>query len=181
MKQAEMKKLARGIQRCRRCERWQTRQHAVPGAGDVDAKIVLCGEAPGKKEDAKGEPFIGRAGAYLDKVMSKNDVHRQDFYITSILKCYHPESPKKPQIKTCYEWTEKQLGVIQPKMILVMGKSAAQGFLGVERLGIAPVHKEWRGIPCIVTCHPAAAMRFPERDEQFRRDFRTMLKSRALK
>ena len=172
--------LSSEIQQCQRCERWLTRNHAVPGEGDIDAKIMLFGEAPGKNEDQTGRPFIGRAGRYLDKVLSEYKINRKKVYITSILKCYHPKSPKKLQMVSCRPWSEQQIEVIQPNIILVMGKSAAWGLFKIEHLGTQIIDLKWRAILCIVTCHPAAAMRFPQRNLQFRRDFERLIQKVSI-
>lgn len=174
-KHGSVEKLCRGIQRCQRCERRMTRTHAVPGEGSPDAGLFLFGEAPGKTEDKTGRPFVGRAGQYLNAVLNRFSIKRDDIFITSILKCYHPETPKKPQMRSCISWTKQQIEAIRPGHILVMGKSAAWGLFGIDRLGADPLDLEWQGIPCVVTCHPAAAMRFPERDRQFQRDFQRVV------
>jgi uracil-DNA glycosylase family 4 len=159
-----------GIQSCRRCERAGTRVHAVPGKGQLDSKIMLLGEAPGKRENQTGEPFVGRAGTYLDKIFRFYSIERDVFFITSILKCYHPESPKKAQIESCLQWTEKQMEILRPEMVLIMGKTAESGLFGKSGRHHGSV-LEWKGISCVVTRHPAAAMRFPQYHEQFNRDF----------
>jgi uracil-DNA glycosylase len=167
--------ISHGIQRCHRCERADTRNHAIPGEGRTDSKIVLLGEAPGQKEDQSGRPFVGRAGTYLDKIFHSYSMERMSVYITSILKCYHPDPPKRHQIKNCRPWTEKQINALQPELILVMGRTAEQGLFDKIHEERKDIIVEWKDIPCIITCHPAAAMRFPERDEQFRHDFHKMI------
>ena len=165
--------LFRGIRRCRKCERCRTRQLAVPGEGSARRKIVLLGEAPGKTEDLIGRPFVGRTGRYLDKVFEEHGVNRDDFFITSILKCYHPESPQAHQIEACRPWTIQQIAELRPKAILVMGLTAAQGLLGISELANEPV--VWEGITCVMTVHPTAAMRFPKRNPRFRHDLEQVL------
>jgi uracil-DNA glycosylase family 4 len=161
--------LARGIQHCQECERSQTRNHAVPGEGDPASGMILLGEAPGKKEDQTGRPFVGRAGNYLDRILSQNDLERDRVFITSILKCYHPRPPRKNQIEKCLPWSLRQIEALNPKLILVMGRWAAWALAGMKNLGDVPKVLNKEGSVWIVTCHPAAAMRFPERDEEFRK------------
>ena len=173
----EIDKLARGIQRCQKCERSKTRQHSVPGSGDPNSSILLFGEAPGKKEDKTGQPFVGRAGRYLEKVLVDLGVEREELFITSILKCYHPGPPRKEHIAACRHWSVQQFNIIKPRVILIMGKTAASAFWEIDKLGLDPMNEMWQEIPCIITCHPAAAMRFPERDKQFQRDFGRLLTS----
>jgi len=167
--------LFRSIRECRKCERCLTRHLAVPGAGSPRAEVFMVGEAPGRKEDEVGEPFVGRAGKYLARVLEQMHVSRSDLYITSILKCYHPQAPKLHQVTACIPWTEQQVEVVAPRVILIMGLTAAKAVLGVNRLKDEPSEPEWHGIRCIVACHPASAMRFPGRDGQFRRGLRRAL------
>ena len=157
------------IKQCRQCERWCSRNLAIPGAGDPNADLLLLGEAPGTNEDRTGQPFVGRAGRYLDRVLARHGLERDSLYITSILKCFHPKPPRKEQILSCMPWMERQIEIVQPKLILAMGKTAARALLQLDNLGIEPAMRRWRGIPVVITCHPAAAMRFPDRDEQFER------------
>jgi DNA polymerase len=106
----------------------------------------------------------------MDKVLAENGVKRGEVFITSILKCYSPKQPRKAQIEACRRWTIEQIRALQPELVLVMGRFAAWGLLGLDRLPQKPVMFKWQNISCRVTCHPAAAMRFPQRNRQFRRD-----------
>ena len=130
--------------------------------------MLLVGEAPGKKENRTGRPFVGRSGDYLDKILISHDLDRSQVFITSVLKCYHPRAPKKSQIQKCLSWTLHQIDSLNPKLILVMGKWAAWALLGMENLGGVPIVLSREGIQWVITCHPAAAMRFPQRDREFR-------------
>jgi uracil-DNA glycosylase family 4 len=162
-----LKKTGRRIQRCRRCERNLTREHAVAGEGDPASGMLLVGEAPGKNEDLTGRPFVGRAGAYLDKILLRNSLDRNEVFITSVLKCYHPRPPKKRQVRTCLPWSLRQIDALAPKLVLVMGRWAAWALLGLENLEGVPQVLARDGRDWVVTCHPAAAMRFPQRDREF--------------
>jgi uracil-DNA glycosylase family 4 len=175
-----LSQLERAILHCRRCERSGTRTRAVPGEGVARPCLLLLGEAPGKKEDLTGRPFVGRAGAYLDKVLAESGVERGDVFITSILKCYSPKQPRKVQIEACRSWTVQQIQTLEPELVLVMGRFAAWGLLGLDRLPQEPVMFKWQNIACLVTCHPAAAMRFPQRNRQFRRDAGPVLRQAYL-
>jgi len=166
----EIARVSRGIQHCHRCNRAGTRIHAVPGNGQIGSKLLLLGEAPGKKENQTGRPFVGRAGTYLDKIFRSHSITRESVFITSVLKCYHPGSPKKEQIASCRLWTCKQLSLLRPEILLVMGRTAERGLFGKQDIKGTSV-LEWKGMTCVVTCHPAAAMRFPQRHEQFNGDF----------
>jgi uracil-DNA glycosylase family 4 len=172
MENKALERLARGIQRCQKCERSQTRRHVVPGEGDPSSGMLLMGEAPGKKEDKTGRPFVGRAGDYLEKILSLHNLDRNQVFITSVLKCYHPQSPKKKQIEECLLWSSRQIDSLNPKLILVMGRWAAWALLGMENLEGVPKLLTRKGRNWVVTCHPAAAMRFPDRDREFQKGFK---------
>lgn len=171
MKKKSLEELTRGIQHCLKCVRCQTRKHAVPGEGDPESGLLLIGEAPGKKENQTGRPFVGRAGDYLEKALSSHDMDRNQVFITSVLKCYHPRFPKKNQIEECLPWTLRQIELMNPKLILVMGRWAAWAFLGMDKLRDVPKVLARGGRTWVVTCHPAAAMRFPDRTAEFRKGF----------
>lgn len=166
-----LKELTRGIRHCLKCERSQTRKLAVPGEGNPDSGLLLVGEAPGKKEDRTGRPFVGRAGDYLEKILSAHDLNRNQVFITSVLKCYHPKPPKKSQIEECLPWSLRQIASLNPKLILVMGSWAAWTLLDMDKLKEIPKVLAKEGRLWVVTCHPAAAMRFPARDREFREGF----------
>jgi len=116
-----------------------------------------------------GRPFVGRAGRYLDRVLDEYDLSRDRLFITSILKCFHPKPPKKGDIETCRPWTTAQVGTIDPGLILVMGRHAEWALFGTRAADKEGEVRDWQGRRSLVTCHPAAAMRFPARDRQFRR------------
>ena len=178
MAERSLSSLAWGIQRCRRCERWKSRTHAVAGNENARARIVLLGEAPGKNEDKTGKPFVGRAGHYLDKILNEFGFSRQDFFITSILKCYADTTVRKDQMAACRPWSQKQFETLDPKLIVIMGRSALSGFLHIDRRIDSLGETVWQNIPCIISSHPAAAMRFPDQDRQFRRAF-SLLKEKS--
>lgn len=134
--------------------------------------MLLVGEAPDKKEDRSGRPFVGRAGDYLEKILSQNHLDRKQVFVTSVLKCYHPGAPQKKQIDICLPWTLRQIESLEPKLILVMGRWAARALLDWQNLEGIPQTLTRKGITWAVICHPAAAMRFPERDKEFRKGFK---------
>lgn len=171
----QIDKLKRQIQHCCRCRRSETRLQAVPGEGQISADIMLLGEAPGKEENKTGRPFVGRAGTYLEKIFSQYQLDRSWFWITSILKCFHPETPEKGQIEKCRRWTLRQIDVLKPQIIFIMGRWSEWGLLGKRVNKAESPLISWNGLPCIVTCHPAAAMRFPQHDQQFKNDFKILM------
>jgi uracil-DNA glycosylase family 4 len=169
MEKISLEKLAKEIQYCRICERNLTRDRAVPGEGPPVSGMLLVGEAPGKKEDRAGSPFVGRSGKYLDKILLSNGLERNRMFITSVLKCYHPGSPKKHQLRKCLPWSLQQIDSLDPLLILIMGRWAAWALLGIEKLEDLPRVLTIDGKWWVVTCHPAAAMRFPRRNWEFRK------------
>ncbi|NCO80395.1 hypothetical protein GW869_01295 [bacterium] len=86
-KKTKLEKLAREIRNCKKCPLWKTRKNAVPGEGPVNAKIVIIGESPGREEDRRGHPFVGMSGKFLDKLLRKAGIKREEVFITSCLKC----------------------------------------------------------------------------------------------
>ncbi|TVM15376.1 uracil-DNA glycosylase [Oceanidesulfovibrio indonesiensis] len=157
--------LARGIQHCRSCRLWETRTHAVPGSGAFARRTVLLGEAPGEKEDELGLPFMGRTGRFLDGFLEHNGFHRDDFFITPAVKCRPPKNrdPRLDELAACRDrWLGAQLEALEPRMILLAGKAAVRQTLGLED-ALTSINGrvfEYRGIPCLVTYHPTAMMRF---------------------
>ena len=150
---------------CQKCSLGATRTKFVFGVGNPNADIVLIGEAPGADEDAKGEPFVGRAGQLLNKILEAIHLKREEVYICNILKCRPPNNrePAPGEVEKCEPYLWKQLELIQPKIILCLGRISAQVLLkttdSLTKLR-ENVH-DYRGIPLLVTYHPAALLRNP--------------------
>lgn len=150
---------------CQKCRLASTRTNFVFGVGNPKAHIVLVGEAPGADEDAKGEPFVGRAGQLLNKIIESINLKREEVYICNILKCRPPgnRNPLPDEIELCEPYLKKQLELIKPKLILALGKFAAETLLRKrEPLGKmrGKIHS-YNGIQTMVTFHPAALLRNP--------------------
>jgi uracil-DNA glycosylase family 4 len=150
---------------CLKCSLGQTRTKFVFGVGNPQAELVLVGEAPGADEDAQGEPFVGRAGQLLNKILEAIRFRREDVYICNILKCRPPNNrdPLPEEVNLCEPYLWKQLELIKPKLILCLGRIAAQSLLKTtESLSSlrGKVH-DYRGIKLMVTYHPAALLRNP--------------------
>ena len=126
-KQSKIERLRKQIASCQRCALHETRTHTVPGEGNVDANIMLIGEAPGRTEDLKGEPFVGRAGAVLDKLLESISLKRGDIYICNILKCRPPQNrnPLAHEIKACVGSLDIQMRVVNPDVIATLGTFAS--------------------------------------------------------
>ncbi len=153
------------IKACEKCVLAKTRTHFVFGAGNPNAEFMLIGEAPGRDEDLKGEPFVGRAGQLLDKILAAIEFKRSEVFIGNILKCRPPQNrdPLPEEVALCMPYLYQQINLIQPKIILALGRIAAHHLLRTtDALGKlrGSVH-DFQGISLIVTFHPAALLRNP--------------------
>jgi DNA polymerase len=150
---------------CVKCPLGHTRTKFVFGVGNPNADIVMIGEAPGADEDAQGEPFVGRAGQLLNKILEAIRFKREDVYICNILKCRPPNNrdPEPVEIDTCEPYLWKQLELIKPKIIVCLGRIAAMTLLRTtESLNtMRGKTYTYRGIKVLVTYHPAALLRNP--------------------
>ena len=144
----------------------EARQHAVLGVGDPDAHLVIIGEAPGADEDRTGEPFTGRAGQLLNKILAAINLRREEVYITNILKSRPPNNrdPVPAEVAAHIPILYKQLSLIKPKIILCVGKTAGNSLLG-RRSSLGALRDKFHdyyGIPMVITYHPAALLRNPQ-------------------
>lgn len=153
------------IHDCVKCGLGYTRTKFVFGVGNPHATLMLIGEAPGADEDAQGEPFVGRAGQLLNKILEAIHFRREDVYICNILKCRPPgnRKPMADEVDQCLPYLRKQIGLIKPKLILCLGLTAIENLLHTtESLGaLRGKVLEYDGIPLMVTYHPAALLRNP--------------------
>ena len=161
----DLKELNEQICTCMKCPLGSTRKKFVFGVGNPNADIVFVGEAPGADEDAQGEPFVGRAGQLLNKILEAIQFKREEVYICNILKCRPPNNrdPLPEEVDACEPHLWKQLELLNPKIIVCLGRIAAQTLLrSTETLGNlrGKVHN-YRGIKLVVTYHPAALLRNP--------------------
>lgn len=145
---------------CPRCDLSLSRTNVVVGSGPIDARIVLIGEAPGKNEDEQGQPFVGSAGKILNKLLEEGGIRREDVYITNIVKCRPPDNrvPRDYEVEACHPYLKKQLEVISPKGIVLLGKTAAETMLG-RKVDMGKEHGnviEKDGRRYMITYHPAA-------------------------
>jgi DNA polymerase len=167
--------LERKMRRCRKCPLKDHRTRVVPGEGPASAEVMLVGEAPGKNEDEAGLPFVGQAGDYLDGLLAEIGLARDDVFVTSAIKCRPPKNrpPHVGEINTCKQWLDAQIALINPSTVVLMGSAAARQMLD-ERGKMTDLHgqiREREGRTYLLTYHPAAGMRFPDLDVQFRADF----------
>jgi len=150
---------------CTKCALGHTRANFVFGVGNPKAEIMLIGEAPGAEEDAQGEPFVGRAGQLLNKILEAIRFKREEVYICNILKCRPPNNrdPQPDEIETCLPHLWRQIEIMKPKMILCLGRISAQVLMGTNA-SLAQLRgkvHDYRGIKLMVTYHPAALLRNP--------------------
>ena len=157
--------VAQLIAPCTKCGLCNGRTKTVPGEGLATARLVVVGEGPGKTEDATGRPFVGRAGELLTKILAAIDLPREQVFICNIVKCRPPENrqPQFDEIAACLPFLYRQIELVSPKVILAMGSTAAQSLLSTRQsLGALRNHiHRFRGIPLVVTYHPAALLRNP--------------------
>ncbi|WP_230976867.1 uracil-DNA glycosylase [Pseudothauera rhizosphaerae] len=152
------------IRACKACRLCEKRRQAVPGVGDRQARWLFVGEGPGAEEDQRGEPFVGAAGRLLDNMLAALGLKRgEGVYIANAVKCRppHNRTPEADEIATCLPFLERQIALIQPQLIVVLGRPAAQALLGTETgIGAARGKRfDYRGIPLVVTYHPAYLLR----------------------
>jgi uracil-DNA glycosylase len=164
---AELQKRALSCVKCPHLA--SSRKNVVFGVGSIDAQLMFVGEAPGADEDEQGEPFVGRAGQLLTKIIQATGLSRADVYIANILKC-RPDTPgqsagnRKPtpdEMATCIPYLHEQIDLIRPKVIVALGATAVDGLLG-KTIGITKLRGNWqtyRGTPLMPTYHPAYLLR----------------------
>lgn len=156
--------LATAVASCRACSLCEARKQAVLGVGDVQADWLFVGEGPGAEEDERGEPFVGQAGKLLDAMLAAIDLKRgENVYIANAVKCRPPNNrtPEPEETAACWPYLERQIELLQPRLIVALGRPAAQSLLQREvKIGAARGQLfDYKGIPLIVTYHPAYLLR----------------------
>ena len=150
---------------CVACDLSKTRTHVVFGVGNQQADLLIVGEAPGANEDKQGEPFVGRAGQLLNNMLYAIGLQREDIYIANILKCRPPNNrdPRPEEVALCTPFLERQITLLEPKIILALGRIAAHFLLGsTESLGKMRGREfSYRDTPLLVSYHPAYLLRSP--------------------
>ena len=173
----KLEKIAEKVRSCTNCELCETRTKAVPGKGNFDADVVFVGEAPGRSEDVNGEPFVGAAGKKLDVILEDAGINRNDVYITNIVKCRPPNNrvPSKEEEMACNDFINKEIEIINPKIICVMGNTAYGTLLGGKE--ITKNHGkiiEKDGKTFFVTFHPAATIYNQKLIDELKKDFKKL-------
>lgn len=162
---ASLEQLQQLVSQCQLCELHASRTRTVFGAGQADADVLIIGEAPGEDEDVQGEPFVGHAGQLLSAMLQAIELDRQVVYITNVIKCRTPEN-RNPHISEticCDPYLQRQIELVKPKLILALGRIAAQHLLmSQDNLGaMRNKQHSYNGIPLIVSYHPAYLLRKP--------------------
>lgn len=170
--------LAEKVARCTDCPLHESRTNTVFGVGNTATKVLFIGEAPGRNEDMQGEPFVGRAGQLLNKILQAIELKREDVYITNILKCRPPDNrdPVESEVRCCEKYLAEQISMIKPGVICALGRIAAHWLLRTTaplsalRLG----EHRYQDIPILVTYHPAALLRNPNLKRGAWEDFKKL-------
>jgi DNA polymerase len=156
--------LGQAVAECRACKLCAGRRNTVFGVGDLQADWLIVGEAPGEAEDIQGEPFVGQAGQLLDNMLRALGLVRgRKVYVTNVLKCRAPgnRNPEPDEVAQCEPFLRRQVQLLQPKIILAMGRFAVQSLLGsTEAIGkLRGQRHQYQGVPVVVTYHPAYLLR----------------------
>ena len=155
--------LTEEITNCQKCRLCAARTHAVPGEGSPHARLMFIGEGPGRDEDLTGRPFVGRAGQLLDKMIAAIGLSREEVYIANVVKCRPPQNraPEMDEVAACMPYLRAQVGLIRPRVIVLLGASALGAILGPEHR-ITRERGAWierKGVFFMPTFHPAALLR----------------------
>lgn len=153
--------LCEAIAACRDCELAKHRTKVVPGEGAEDAELLFIGEAPGWHEDQQGRPFVGPAGQFLDELLTSIGLRRDEVYIANVIKCRPPQNrePLPVEIESCRRWLDRQIEIIQPRMIVTLGRYSLARYFPNDSIG--KVHGKARKLGDVIhyaMYHPAAAL-----------------------
>jgi uracil-DNA glycosylase family 4 len=184
-KPSALKIIREDIGECTRCRLHKGRTNLVFGVGNVNAELMFVGEGPGADEDAKGEPFVGRAGQLLNNMISAMGIHRSDVYIANVVKCRPPSNrtPEKDECDTCSPFLMRQIDIIKPKVIVALGAVAAKNLLAVND-SMSNLRGRWydfRDSKLLVTYHPAYLLRDPRQKKEAWKDLQMVMKYLGLK
>ena len=167
IKEAALKALREEIGDCRRCKLSNRKTNIVFGEGDPAARLMFIGEAPGREEDLQARPFVGDAGMLLTRLIERMGFKREDVYIANIVKCRPPmnRDPEVDEIEKCRGFIERQIEIINPAVIMSLGRISVQTLLGNTKLKITAIRGnffDYKGIPLMPTFHPAYLIRNPK-------------------
>jgi len=171
-KEEKLRQIAREIEKCRECRRGKSGL-PVPGEGNPDARVMLIGMAPGKEEARTGRPFVGRSGRLLTEMLHRIGMERKEIYITSPVKYFPEKNLTVNDIRHGAGHLKKQVDVISPGLLVLMGSVAVKALLPQERISVSKMHGrliEKGGRRYFITFHPSAALRFPENRRMMMKD-----------
>ncbi len=169
-----LSKIARQISNCQQCDLHFNRKFSVPGEGPADAQIMLIGEGPGFYENEQGRPFVGAAGSFLDELLAKAGLTREEVFITNVVKCRPPgnRDPLPEELAACRDYLENQIAVIDPQIIVTLGRFSMGMFFPLARIGSAHGQPGTvNGRLIVPMYHPAAALHQPALKSTVERDF----------
>jgi DNA polymerase len=169
--------IATEVRACQLCKLCETRTIGVPGEGSPSSEIMFIGEGPGFHEDQQGRPFVGAAGGLLTEMLQLIGLRREEVFITNVVRCRPPgnRDPLPDELSACDSYTQRQIEVLQPKLIVTLGRYSMARFVGTGPM--RDLHgrtREWNGITCLAMYHPAAILRTPtpEMRRIYAEDFR---------
>jgi DNA polymerase len=184
---AALKVVEETVRTCMRCPALcTTRTQTVFGVGNPQTKLVFLGEAPGADEDEQGEPFVGRAGQLLNKIIEACTLKREDVYILNTLKCRPPNNrpPESDEMANCREYLDAQLDIIRPEFVCCLGATGAKAFFQDENLSIGRIRGkliDHRGVKVMCTYHPAYLLRNPAAKRDVWDDMKVLMKAMGVK
>lgn len=169
-----LERIAQEVAACTRCALHKTRTRAVPGEGPQNAEIMLIGEGPGFNEDQQGRPFVGQAGQFLEQLLGLAGLKRSDVWIGNVVKCRPPNNrdPMPEELQACHAYLERQIALINPKIIITLGRFSMGKFFPTAR--ITAIHGQMRRVGdrfVIAMFHPAAALHNPTYLPLIKQDF----------
>lgn len=177
---SDWKELEKQCAECKRCALWENRKNVVIGRGNKQADLMLVGEAPGEEEDKQGRAFVGKAGQLLAMALSALSIEQEDYYICNIIKCrpQNNRTPYEEEIESCKPYLDRQIDMIKPKVIVLMGNTAASSIIN-KKVKITRQRGTWdvyKGIPVLLTYHPAALLRDESKKIDMWRDIKSAWK-----
>jgi uracil-DNA glycosylase family 4 len=177
-KKEELQKIAQEVEKCQQCSLYKRANRSVPGEGNPEARLMFIGEGPGYYEDQKGIPFCGAAGKLLDELLDSIKLDRKEVFIGNVIKHRPPDNrdPLPIEIEACRQWLDKQIKIIQPEIIVTLGRFSMAKFLPeakISRIHGQPQTVEFQGrkVTIMPMYHPAAGLRRGEVLEDLRKDF----------
>ncbi len=172
-----LQQVAQEVAVCEKCKLHATRKKAVPGEGPADAKIMFIGEGPGFHENEQGRPFVGAAGKFLSDLLASIGMKREEVFIANVVKCRPPQNrdPEQDELKACNDYLERQIALINPKVIVTLGRFSMEKFFPGAK--ISAIHGQARTIGgrlVVAMFHPAAALHQPQYRSAIEQDFKKL-------